>query len=587
VKEGQGGLRDLHTALWLAKVRYRVRTWRELCRSACLRTQDVDALAQALDFLWRVRNAMHLATGRHHDRLSFELQDQLAPAFGYGEGREAVERFMRDYYRQATVVSNLSDWLVAHCRRVAPSIAPGRRPCAPSGKACGCARASCRCEPAGFEDDPTMLVSVFARSAAARRVARAGHGDARARVLADAACRSGRPRRHAGRSARCSAQARACTRRSPRCIGSASCACSLPEFAHLECLVSHDPFHVYTVDHHSLVGVREIETLRSGALLDGLPLLTGVARELAGIDLLVLSMLCHDIGKGRGGEHSQRGALLMDEVSRRLGLNEDEAATCKFLVANHLHMSHLAQRRDIGDDALVTEFARGCGSVENLQKLFVLTYADMTAVAPGVWNEWRGGLVTELYMRAAGGARAWAGRRRGPDGARGPCAGAHGRGGGTGRSGRGPALRRRDAESYFLSTPEEAIARHVSLMRRYRARAASDGRLALVTDLTESADRGFSEFTICTADRPGLFAWCRVRWPPRASTWWARVSSPVGMRWRSTPFGTLASTMDPTCWERVEATLHGVLASSVDLERLGGAGRAPALSRASDGRSRR
>ena len=130
----------------------------------------------------------------------------------------------------------------------------------------------------------------------------------------------------------------------------------LPEFAHLECLVSHDPFHVYTVDHHSLVGVREIETLRSGALLESLPLLTGVARELAGIDLLVLSMLCHDIGKGRGGEHSQRGSLLMDEVSRRLGLNEDEAATCKFLVANHLYMSHLAQRRDIGDDALVADF---------------------------------------------------------------------------------------------------------------------------------------------------------------------------------------------------------------------------------------
>jgi [protein-PII] uridylyltransferase len=217
--------------------------------------------------------------------------------------------------------------------------------------------------------------------------------------------------------------------------------------------------------------------------------------------------------------------------------------------------------------------------VDNLQKLFVLTYADMTAVAPGVWNEWRGGLVTELYMRALEmlehglaaveedrAARALRVRARTVEAV---------------------ASAERDAvqrfvdvmpESYFLSTPEEAIARHVSLMRRYRARAASDGRLALVTDLTESADRGFAEYTICTADRPGLFAMVSGALATEGlDVVGARIITSrdavafdaFRVRWDA--------TMDPSCWERVEATLRGVLAGSIDLERLVAQAVRPAL----------
>jgi [protein-PII] uridylyltransferase len=343
----------------------------------------------------------------------------------------------------------------------------------------------------------------------------------------------------------------------------------LPEFGHLECLVSHDPFHVYTVDHHSLVGVREIETLRSGALIEALPLLTAVVRELAGIDLLVLSMLCHDIGKGHGGEHSERGSVMMDEVSRRLRLNEDEAAACKFLVANHLHMSHLAQRRDIRDDALVAEFCRTVGSVENLQRLFILTYADMTAVAPGVWNEWRGGLVTELYRRALEvlerGAVASEDR---------PARAARVRA----RTLEAAAAADRATargfvevmpESYFLSTPEDVIGRHVALMRRYQRHTGDEARPALVTDLTTSIDRGFAEYTICTTDRAGLFAMVSGALAAHGmDVVGARITTSrdhvafdaFRVRWDG--------TMDPAGWEGVEATLRGVLAGTIDLERL-------------------
>jgi [protein-PII] uridylyltransferase len=578
LKEGQGGLRDLHTALWLAKVRYRVRNVRELVPLGVLRGQDVVALEQALDFLWRVRNAMHLATGRHHDRLTFELQDQLAPLLGFGSGREGVERVMREYYRQATVVSNLSDWLVAHCRRVSPAyrVMPARVRTIREGMRVRGNELSVVGRQV-FEEDPTTLVTVFAE---------AQRHDATLGPTTAALVRECAPRLAARREEETARRAfREVLGAKTRVFETLTAMhrlgvlrVLLPEFGHLECLVSHDPFHVYTVDHHSLVGVREIETLRSGVLLEKLPLLTGVARELAGIDLLVLSMLCHDIGKGRGGEHSARGSALMDEVTRRLGFNEDEAATCKFLVANHLHMSRLAQRRDIGDDALVAEFCRTCGSVENLQHLFVLTYADMTAVAPGVWNEWRGGLVTELYMRAVEFLE------------RGVVAAEDRAGRATrvrARTVRAAAPAERDAarlfvdvmpESYFLSTPEEAITRHVALMRRYRACAATDGPPALVTDLTTSTDRGFAEYTICTADRPGLFAMVSGALATHGlDVVGARITTSrdalafdaFRVRWDP--------TMDPTCWEGVEATLRGMLAGTINLEALVAQALRPAL----------
>src|SRR5688572_4604595 len=139
LKEGRGGLRDLHTAIWLAKVRYRVRSVRELVPLGVLRAQDVDALLGALDFVWRVRNAMHLATGRHQDRLTFELQDALAPPLGFGEGRAGVEAFMREYYRHATTVGRFSDRLIDVSSRAASAYRGGR-----SARGCGSARASCR-----------------------------------------------------------------------------------------------------------------------------------------------------------------------------------------------------------------------------------------------------------------------------------------------------------------------------------------------------------------------------------------------------------------------------------------------------------
>src|SRR6185503_17233696 len=156
---------------------------------------------------------------------------------------------------------------------------------------------------------------------------------------------------------------------------------AIPEFGNLDCLIAHDPFHVYTVDQHSLIGVRELERLRTGEFAKTHPLLTQVMQEVPRPELLFLGMIFHDVGA-------------------RLGLNEDERAACEFLVQHHLLMSHLAQRRDLADDDLIVDFCRTVGSVDNLQRLYLLTYADMRAVGPGVFNNWRDSLLAELYVRA-------------------------------------------------------------------------------------------------------------------------------------------------------------------------------------------
>jgi [protein-PII] uridylyltransferase len=280
----------------------------------------------------------------------------------------------------------------------------------------------------------------------------------------------------------------------------------VPEFAHLECLISHDPFHVYTVDHHTLLAVREIERLRAGDFEGVLPHLTEVVRELPQPELLMMGMLFHDIGKGWADNHPARGARMWQTVGTRLGLHEDEIAATEFLIREHLTLSHLAQHRDIHDDRLVTDFCRACGSVENLERLYVLTYADMRAVAPGVWNNWRGMLVTELYVRAREffergefvpedrTARANRVRTRMQATVAEPSRPAIER------------LVRTMPDSYFLSTPEEVLVDHAELVARFAAREDEGVDAPVAVHWADFPERDCFELAIATRDRAGLFA---------------------------------------------------------------------------------
>jgi [protein-PII] uridylyltransferase len=571
LKDGKGGLRDLHTALWLAKVRFRVRTLRELVTVSVLTEPEVDELEHALDFLFRIRNGTHLLTQGHQDVLTIDLQEQLALRFGYGEGPAAREAFMRAYYTQATIAHRVSESIIDRCVRTA---APYRGRLSVRSIRDGMRIVRGELVVTGgelFERDPAALVDVFLQSqrhgvplADTTKVAIRRSADA----LADA------------READGAARAFRAIMRAKRNVAETISAMHhlgvlkelVPEFAHLECLVSHDPFHVYTVDHHTLVAVREIERLRDGEFVDVLPHLTEVVRELPQPELLMMGMLFHDIGKGWADNHPARGARMMRPLGERLGLHEDETAAAEFLVREHLTMSHLAQHRDLHDDRLVIDFCQACGSVENLERLYVLTYADMRAVAPGVWNAWRGTLVTELYVRAREffergefvpedrTARADRVRGRLTAGAEPPARAAIGH------------LVATMPDGYFLSTPEEVLTDHADLVRRLHDREAAGESPVVATHWIDYPEREFLELAIAARDRPGLFAMITgVLAAEGLNILTARIAtSSDGIAldaFRLTRPGD-DPALDPERWERLEGTLRDVLRGTVDVESL-------------------
>ena len=173
----------------------------------------------------------------------------------------------------------------------------------------------------------------------------------------------------------------------------------IPEFGRIYCKVQHDAYHIYTVDIHSIFAVEEIAKLWLGDYREKKPLLTQVAKDIEKRELLLLAVLLHDIGKGEGKDHSNKGADMVPTIARRLGLNKEDSLRLEFLVRNHLVMAHISQRRDLHDDKLIIQFARSMGMSENLKMLFLLTFADIKAVGPDVWSEWKGLLLQELYEK--------------------------------------------------------------------------------------------------------------------------------------------------------------------------------------------
>jgi [protein-PII] uridylyltransferase len=572
LKEGQGGLRDLHTALWTAKVKFRVRSFSELVTLGVISERSLSELRTALDFLWRVRNAMHLATGSHQDLLTFELQERLAPALDGSAGRPGVEAFMRNYYRQATIVNRFSDMVIDRC--VQPAEPYRGAPPPPR-----LIREGMRIQGSAlmvvderlFAREPAALVQVFAEAQRHEVTLAPATAELVQEWAPSLAEHSGSAAVATGFLEILRAKARVYeTLFEMHKLGLLKRV--IPEFGRLDCLIAQDPFHIYTVDHHSLMGVREIERLRAGEFAGALPHLTQTVNELGQPELLFLAMILHDVGKGHGHDHSGRGAHMMHDIATRLGLNEDERAACVFLVQHHLLMAHLAQRRDVGDDQLVIDFCRTVGTVDNLQRLYVLTYADMRAVGPGVWSNWRDTLLRELYVRArevlekgvfeAEDRGARAGRIR----ARVLAAAS--------------VATRADVErfcaampdSYFLTTPEEMIARHGALRRALERQEAAGEFPAYQTQRTHFGGRDHSEFAICTRDRPGLFAMLSgVLAAHGMNILAARITTSqdgVALDAFRISHQDPGIAFDAERWERVERTLGGVLGGTVDVEEL-------------------
>jgi [protein-PII] uridylyltransferase len=497
LKLGEGGLRDLETALWIAQARFRARGLDGLLTQSILPPSDVQALRSARDFLLRTRNHLHFLTRRKEDRLTFDLQEMVAPFLGFEAQDDVlpVEQFMRRYYIAARAIRRAADGLVARGEEAArpPARAPGRR----IGQfKVFQGRLTLEAAPELLRREPWWNVHAFRVAdeeglplyswlqdqirQALPQLAEASSDERVREALLELLLRPGSRGQFLFEMHELGV------------LGAV-----MPEFGRITAHHQHDLYHVYTVDVHSLFAARRLYGLRAGEAVEEVPELSREMQELEDPLPLYLGMLLHDAGKGMGGNHSENGRALMVQLGERLRLTPRQREIAEFLVLHHLLMSSTSQRRDISDPELVARFADTCGDVEKLVCLYLLTWADIASVGPGMWTEWKARLLAELFH----GARA---RLLGePHDAAGHLATARrtfedrwARAFGSAGAAR---LSEVFPDRYFLAADAECARLHGSLLER----VARHGFAAALRHRKGSAH---SELTLAAADRPGLLA---------------------------------------------------------------------------------
>ena len=405
IKESEGGLRDLHTAIWMARVKFKAASLGELVRKSVISEAELVQFQAAFDYLWRIRNELHYLSKRKNEQLHFDKQEAIAAFLGYRDSRKgpAVEQFMQDYYAHASQVEHLSASLISQTmhqpERSAKVFGVFRRRMV--GKDFFIYANELKAVSKGlFAERPAAMMEAFAH---AKRL------DARLSIELKGMIRSNLHLiNDRFRRSREISELFLEILRTPGGIARTLQDMHhltflnryIPEFERIYCKVQHDAYHIYTVDTHTLFCIEELEKLWLGTYRERKPVYTQVANEVEKRELLVLAVLFHDIGKGEGKDHSNRGAEMIPTIARRLNLNREDSQRLEFLVRRHLDMAHISQRRDLHDDRLILDFARSMGMSENLRMLFLLTFADIKGVGPDVWSEWKGSLLQELYEKA-------------------------------------------------------------------------------------------------------------------------------------------------------------------------------------------
>ena len=411
VKEGKGGLRDLHTLFWIAKYHYRADTVDELVKAGVLSRREQRLFAKAEDFLWAVRCHMHFETGKAEERLSFDLQPVIAERLGYNThpGLRDVERFMKHYFLITKDVGDLTRILCAALEEEQAKEAPGLRGFVRS------LRNRAKSIPGTidfhidnnrinvankdvFKTDPVNLIRIF-RLAAINDLEY--HPDAlklirrSLRLIDTDLCENAEanslfldvltdrkaPEMHLRRMNEAGVLGR-----------------FVPEFGKIVAMMQFNMYHHYTVDEHLLRTIDELSAIEQGERETVLPLSSEIVTTLRDRRVLYVALFLHDIAKGRPEDHSTAGARIARRLCPRFGLDERETELVAWLVEDHLIMSDTAQRRDLSDRKTILDFSERVRTLERLKLLTVLTVCDIRAVGPGVWNGWKGQLLRTLYL---------------------------------------------------------------------------------------------------------------------------------------------------------------------------------------------
>jgi [protein-PII] uridylyltransferase len=418
VKESPGGLRDLQTVLWIARAAGLGRTWRQLAGHGIVTRSEAAVLARYARHLKLMRAWLHLIANRREDRLVFDLQAPVARAHGHaaGDARQASEHLMQRYYWTAKAVTQLTTILLQNLEvELVPVEATSAEPL--DDEFSDDRGLLDVVDEALFDRDPGAILRAFvAMQRHAGRLtgmsARTLRAIWRARTRIDTEFR--RNPRHQALFLQILQAPRGVTHELRRMNQWSVLGRYLPAFRRIVGRMQHDLFHVYTVDQHILMVVRNLRRFSMAEHAHEFPF---CSQLMSGFDkpwLLTLSALFHDIAKGRGGDHSQLGRLDARRFCRSHSLEPADGELVEFLVEHHLTMSSVAQKQDLSDPEVVERFARLVGDERRLTALYLLTVADIRGTSPKVWNAWKGKLLEELYLaakRALGGEQASAGER--------------------------------------------------------------------------------------------------------------------------------------------------------------------------------
>ncbi|MBI5887137.1 MAG: [protein-PII] uridylyltransferase [Deltaproteobacteria bacterium] len=534
VKEGEGGLRDMHTAAWVVKAKNTglppALDMRGLnpfkgqavpipaMAGGLLSEKEQATLRDSLDFILWVRNDLHFSTNRKTDQLTFDHQERISATLGFESAKHAlpVELFMQQYYRHASNVDHYCALILSRCLHrdrkksffwpskkikidkdfeISDSRLTLRNKETKSIDGLTAIRAFDYAQSFDVEPDQPLKDAILSFAEGCGALQRSGADE--------------------WRSSENVAESFIKILKGPNCYRTLAAMHELkfldayiPEFAAITCKTQHDLYHVYTVDVHTLFAVREIEML--GGQVEGeFSLLAGICGELTNRAALMLAVLLHDTGKAEGKGHALKGAVMSGHICRRLHMPDDDAALVEFLIRNHLILADTAQYRDLHDEKLIVEFAKKVGDAERLGMLYLLTFADVRAVGPDVWNQWKGALFQELYFKASTVLErgtfeiedAGAKLKRTQDKTVELLA---------------PSGIMRDyveeffqllPQRYFLANSADTIAGHIKTVRDLSAESKPAERVQpYVMSVRQDKAREYTEFVICTHDVHGLFS---------------------------------------------------------------------------------
>ncbi|WP_404815038.1 [protein-PII] uridylyltransferase [Celeribacter naphthalenivorans] len=408
IKEGKGGLRDLHTLFWIAKYVHGVRNTADLVKAGVFTQDEYRQFEEAETFLHATRNALHLIAGRPMDQLTFDMQVEVAERLGYIDhsGRRAVEHFMQNYFLHATRVGELTRIFLTSLEAQHVKQEPALQRLLKRRRKVGDQyemvhnRLNLRDRKA-FLADKLNLLRVFEEglrtgyllhpdvmrliSANLRMIDNEMRNDPEAqRIFLDLLLKHGNPERALRRMNELGV------------LGA-----FIPEFQHIVAMMQFNMYHSYTVDEHTIQVISNLAEIERGELEEALPVSTRILKTGVNRKVLYVAMLLHDIGKGRVEDHSVIGAQIARKVAPRLGLKPAECETVEWLVRYHLLMSDIAQKRDIADPRTVRDFAKAVKTRERLDLLTVLTVCDIRGVGPDVWNNWKATLIRNLHSQTA------------------------------------------------------------------------------------------------------------------------------------------------------------------------------------------